>query len=248
MRRLCQLFAYNSFEKTQTYGMGLIVIRTIVVFIILLIIMRLMGKRQIGEMQPYEFVITLIIAEIACIPLTDASIPLSYGIMSVLTIYFLHQVVCLIDLSIPQAKTLFSGSPSIVINKNGIDATQLKKNNLDVSDLIESMRSSGYFSLDEVDYAMYESNGTFSALAKSNEKSAPVSLPILLISEGKFDLKNLALTGRDSEYFLEKLRGQGFDELKKVLVMTVDGNGRVYAQSKGEKYKTFSLNWQEKLW
>ena len=161
--------------------MGLIVIRTIIIFGALLVIMRLMGKRQIGEMQPYEFVITLIIAEIACIPMTDASIPLSYGVISVFTIYFLHQVVCLIDLSIPQAKMLFSGSPSVVINKNGVDATQLKKNNLDISDLIESMRSAGYFSLDDVDYALYESNGTFSALAKQKSDVSPASLPVLLI-------------------------------------------------------------------
>ena len=197
--------------------MGVIVIRTIVIFIFLLSVMRLMGKRQIGEMQPYEFVITLIIAEIACIPMTDASIPLSYGIMSVLTIYFLHQVVCLIDLSIPQAKMLFSGSPSVVINQNGVDATQLKKNNLDVSDLIESMRTSGYFSLDDVDYALYESNGTFSALAKKQEKVENCSMPVLLICEGKFDTKNLLLTKRNKEYFLEKLREQGLNELKKIL-------------------------------
>ena len=228
--------------------MGIIIIRTIVVFVALLIIMRLMGKRQIGEMQPYEFVITLIIAEIACIPMSDPSIPLSYGITSVLTIYFLHQLVCLIDLSIPQSKMLFSGSPSVVINKNGIDSTQLKKNNLDVSDLLESMRGAGFFSLDDVDYALYESNGNFSALANKKQDSAPTSLPVLLICEGKFDKQNLQLTGKKTEYFLDKLQGQGFNELKKVLVATVDGNGKMYVQEMGEKYKTFSLNWQEKLW
>ena len=228
--------------------MGLIVIRTIIIFVILLILMRLMGKRQIGEMQPYEFVITLIIAEIACIPMSDPSIPLSYGIISILTIYFLHQVVCLIDLSIPRAKVLLGGTPSVVINQNGIDATQLKKNNLDVSDLIESLRSSGYFSLDDVEYALYESNGTFSALAKKDKAETPPSIPVLLISEGKFNATNLSLTGRDKEYFLEKLRGQGFNEQKKLLAVTVDGNGRIYAQAKGQKYKTFSLGWQEKLW
>lgn len=232
--------------------MGLIVIRTIIVFLTLLIIMRLMGKRQIGEMQPYEFVITLIIAEIACIPMSDSSIPLSYGITAILTIYFLHQVVCLIDLSIPKAKTLFAGTPSIVINQNGIDATQLKKNNLDVSDLIESMRGAGYFSLDDVEYALYESNGKFSALAKVKEGTAEQeenpSLPVLLVCEGKFNDKNLRLIGKEKGYFLEKLRGQGFNELKKLLVMTVDGTGKVYAQESGESYQVFSLGWQERLW
>ena len=228
--------------------MGLIVIRTIIVFLTLLVIMRLMGKRQIGEMQPYEFVITLIIAEIACIPMSDSSIPLSYGITAILTIYFLHQLVCLIDLSIPKAKTLFAGTPSIVINQNGIDATQLKKNNLDVSDLIESMRSAGYFSLDDVEYALYESNGKFSALARQKEGEANPSMPVLLICEGKFNDKNLQLIGKEKGYFLEKLRGQGFNELKKVLVMTVDGTGKVYAQESGQSYQVFSLNWQERLW
>ena len=228
--------------------MGLIVIRTIIVFLALLVIMRLMGKRQIGEMQPYEFVITLIIAEIACIPMSDASIPLSYGITAILTIYFLHQVVCLIDLAIPKAKVLFGGSPSIVINQNGIDSTQLKKNNLDVSDLIESMRGAGYFSLDDVEYALYESNGKFSALPKQKEEEENPSLPVLLIAEGKFNDKNLQLIGKEPAYFLEKLQGQGFNELKKVLVMTVDGAGRVYAQQKGERYRVFSLGWQERLW
>ena len=239
-------------KKTHPFFMGLIVIRTIIVFLTLLIIMRLMGKRQIGEMQPYEFVITLIIAEIACIPMSDSSIPLSYGITAILTIYFLHQVVCLIDLSIPKAKTLFAGTPSIVINQNGIDATQLKKNNLDVSDLIESMRGAGYFSLDDVEYALYESNGKFSALAKVKEGTAAQeenpSLPVLLVCEGKFNDKNLRLIGKEKGYFLEKLRGQGFNELKKLLVMTVDGSGKVYAQESGQSYRVFSLGWQERLW
>lgn len=125
--------------------MGLIFIRTIIVFITLLVIMRLMGKRQIGEMQPFELVITLLIAELACIPMADTSIPLLYGIVSILTIYFLHQIVCLLDLQFKPMKAVLSGSPSIVLNKNGIDDTQLKKNNLDVSDLIESLRGAGIF-------------------------------------------------------------------------------------------------------
>ena len=74
------------------------------------------------------------------------------------------------------------------------------------------------------------------------------SLPVLLICEGKFDTKNLLLTGKEKEYYLEKLRGQGLNELKKILVMTVDGKGKVYVQSKGEKYQIFSLNWEERLW
>lgn len=228
--------------------MGLIFIRTVIIFIALFTLMRLMGKRQIGEMQPYELVITLIIAELACIPMEDTSIPLLYGIVSILTVYLLHQIVCIIDLNFRGAKTVLSGSPSIVLNKNGVDDTQLKKNNLDVSDLIESLRVEGYFSLDAVEYALYEAEGTFSALPKKNYASLQNSLPVILIDEGKFIQKNIELTKKTQGYYRDILKGQGCDELKKVLVMTVDGEGKVYLQEKGKKYKTFRLAWSEKLW
>lgn len=228
--------------------MGLVFIRTIILFITLFVIMRLMGKRQIGEMQPYELVITLIIAELACIPMGDTSIPLLYGIVAILTVYFLHQVVCLIDLNFNQAKLVLSGSPSVVLNKNGIDDSQLKKNNLDVSDLIESLRIEGYFSLDAVDYALYEAEGTFSALPKKNYQEKQTSLPIILVDEGKFDERNLKLTQKPKGYFLDVLRQHGCNELKKVLVMTVDGNGKVYLQKKRQKYKVFHLDWEAQLW
>ncbi len=228
--------------------MGLIAIRTVIIFLTLLIVMRLMGKRQIGEMQPYELVITLIIADLACIPMADNAIPLLYGVIAILTVYFLHQVVCLIDLSARGAKTVLSGTPSIVLNKNGIDDTQLKKNNLDVSDLIESLRVKGYFSLDAVDYALYEAEGMFSALPKKNYEELQSSLPVTIIDEGKFVPKNFEQTRRDEAYYKDVLRGQGCDDEKNVLVMTVDGNGKAYLQLVGEKYRVLDLQWTEKLW
>ena len=228
--------------------MGLIFIRTMLIFVTLFIVMRLMGKRQIGEMQPYELVITLIIAELACIPMEDTAIPLLYGVVSILTVYLLHQIVCIIDLNIRGAKVVLSGSPSVVLNKNGIDDTQLKKNNLDVSDLIESLRVEGYFSLDAVEYALYEAEGTFSALPKKNYENKQTSLPVIIVDEGKFDKNNIELTKRSIPYYKDIIRGQVCVELKKVLVMTVDGTGKVYLQEKGKKYKTFQLGWKEILW
>ncbi len=228
--------------------MGLIFIRTVAIFFTLFVVMRLMGKRQIGEMQPYELVITLVVSDLACIPMADNSIPLLYGVVAIVTVYFLHQLVCLIDLNVRKAKTVLSGSPSIVLNKNGIDDTQLKKNNLDVSDLIESLRVKGYFSLDAVDYALYESEGMFSALPKAGYEELQSSLPIILVDEGKIDEENLTRTGRGWEYYQKILRKLGCTELKRVLVMTVDGTGKIYLQIKGEKYKVIPLRWEEQLW
>ncbi|MBE5752264.1 MAG: DUF421 domain-containing protein [Clostridiales bacterium] len=228
--------------------MGLIFIRTVIVFVALLIVMRLMGKRQIGEMQPYELVITLLISELACIPMGDPSIPLLYGLVAIFTVYLLHQIICVLDLNFNKAKAVISGVPSVLLNKNGIDDYELKKNNLDVSDLIESLRVEGYFALDAVEYALYESEGAFSALPKKNFQDLQKSLPVVIIDEGKFDDKNIAMTEKSREYYLNVLKQNGCKDLKKVLVLTVDGNGKAYLQQKGKKYKVLNLDWGKTLW
>ena len=226
--------------------MVLVMIRTAIIFAVLLVVMRLMGKRQIGEMQPFELVITLLIAELA---MADTSIPLLYGIVSVLAIFVLHEAVTLLDLKVKPLKSVLSGKPSVVINKNGIDDYQLKKNNLDVSDLIESLRAAGYFSLDCIDYALYESNGTFSALPKENYEQMQTSLPLVIIDNGKFNGKNLALTGLGQEYFETILREQGVRKHKNVLVLTADGEGKIYLQEKKEKFRTFRVQYPgNKTW
>ena len=222
--------------------MALIMVRTAIVFFVLLVIMRLMGKRQIGEMQPFELVITLLISELACIPMADASVPLLYGVISVVTIFVLHEIVTLIDLKGKPFKALLSGKPSVVINKNGIDAYELKRNRLDVSDLIESLRSAGYFSLDSIDYALYESNGTFSALPKENYEEKQTSLPLVILSSGKYDKKNLEFSGLSKEYFRELLRERGVKE-KEVLVLTADGTGKLYLQENGRRYQTMQVSY-----
>lgn len=214
--------------------MALIFIRTAVIFLTLLLVMRLMGKSQIGEMQPFEFVITLLIAELACIPMADSSIPLLYGIIAIVSIFILHQIVWLLDLWFKPMKNVICGKPSVVINKNGIDEYELKKNNLDVSDVIESMRSAGYFALDDVYYGLYEANGSFSALENPDRQTG--SLSYTVIDCGKADKKNLAAVGMDGAELERFLREQN-TTLKKVLVMTVSGEGRVYLQSMGEKYR-----------
>lgn len=229
--------------------MGLIFIRTAITYVALLLILRLMGKRQIGEMQPFELVITLLIAELACIPMADTSIPLLYGIVSIVTIYLLHQIVCLIDLYCPPLKYIVSGKPSIVINKDGIDEYQLKKNSLDVSDLMESLRTAGYFSLSAVEYALYEANGSFSALPREGYEAEQTSLPLLIADKGKYNMKNVELTGIPTSFFEDMLRKRGIKNVKKVLALTIDGTGKVYLQEHGKKRKIFSVELPEgKKW
>lgn len=219
-------------------------IRTLIIFLTLVVIMRLMGKRQIGEMQPFEFIVTLIIADLACIPMTDVSIPLIYGIVAILGLFILHQVFSLLEQSGKVFKLVISGKPSLVLNKDGVDITELHKNNMNVSDLIESMRAKGYFSLDDLDYAIFESNGKLSTMEKTKRDSTPSSLPILLISEGKISKGNTYMLGETDDGIKEYLRENGLS-LKDVEVMTIDGDGRVYIKLKKKPYQIMKFNIKE---
>lgn len=220
--------------------MAIIFLRSAIIYIALLFIMRLMGKRQIGEMQPFEFTVTLLIAELACIPMSDFSIPLLYGISAIVAVFVLHQFMTLLDKSNKIFKFLFSGKPSVVINKNGVDFSELKKNNLDVSDLIESMRILGYFSLDAVSYAIYEANGTLSALENEDIETS-TDLPLLIVKGGKTDKKNLEKIGYTEGKLNKFLLKQGVKKIKSVGVFTVDGGGRFYLQQFNKKYQTGNL-------
>ena len=216
--------------------MLVIFVRTLIIFLVLVAVMRLMGKRQIGEMQPFEFIVTLIIADLACIPMADLSIPLIYGVAAVLALFLLHQLFTLIEQSGSLPKKILSGTPSVVINKNGVDMKELKKNNLGLDDLIESMRSQGYFSLDDLDYAIFESNGKLSALENSERQNRSASMPILLVNDGKLLGKNLQVL-RDDEETFKNFIGSAGGTLKNTEALTVDGNGRTYFKKKNEKFR-----------
>lgn len=224
--------------------MAITFIRTLVIFTVLVIVVRLMGKRQIGEMQPFEFIVTLIIADLACVPMADVSIPLIYGIVAVVTLFLLHQLITLIEQSCGVAKKILSGKPSVVINKNGVDLAELKRNNMGIDDLIESMRSAGYFALDELDYAIFESSGKLSALKSQNPQATASSVPVLLVNDGKISNSNCKIASINKQNVLDFLFSNG-KSLKNTEVLTVDGNGKAYLKTKKKKFEILKFNLPE---
>ena len=118
---------------------------------------------------------------------------------------------------------------------------------MDVEDLIESMRSAGYYSLDDLDYAIFESNGKLSAKEKKEKEEESSSLPVLLVCEGKAIHNNLELIGWDLDALVKAIKSYGAKDIKEVGVLTVDGNGKIYFQKENEKYKTFNIKIKEGL-
>ncbi len=221
--------------------MAVTFIRTTIVYLTLVVIMRLMGKRQIGEMQPYEFIVTLIIADLACIPMTDVSIPLIYGIAAIFSLFILHQVFSLLEQTTPLARRIISGKPSLVINKDGVDMLELKRNNMGIDDLIESARTAGAFSLSDIDYAIFESNGKLSIVKSQSPVTTSSNLPVVLVNEGKIDKKNQQLLRLEKDCIERFIKDNG-GTLKRTEVMTVDGEGKTYFKQKKEKFKILDFN------
>lgn len=229
-----------------------IVIRSILIYLIVLIIFRLMGKRQLGQMQPFELVLTLIIADLATIPMAEVSVPVLHGILPLLTLVVLHFILALISRNSLKFSKMISGKPVIIINPKGIDYKALKKLNLSTDDLFAALRECGYFNISQVQYAIMETNGKVSVMPKT--EFSPVTnndmqikakesfIPIVLISEGKIIDENIALAGLDEERvqtLLKEHADQKNVKVKDTLLLTIDQNGECYLQLKKGEGKSF---------
>ncbi len=228
-----------------------IVLRAVIIYLVVLFLYRIMGKRQLGQMQPFELVLTLIIADLATIPMAEVSVPVLHGIVPVFTLVILHFVLTFFSSVSNKFASFLSGKPVIVINPDGIDYKALKNLNISVDDVFEAIRGCGYFSIEQVQYAIMETNGKMSVLPKSEfcpvtvqdmkldvEKSV---IPVNIINEGKVIKDNLQIAKIDELKVKEVLSKANIKKAKDVLIMTIDKNGAVYLQEYGQKYKTLQI-------
>lgn len=227
-----------------------IIIRSILIYLIVLLVFRLMGKRQLGQMQPFELVLTLIIADLATIPMAEVSVPVLHGIVPLLTLVVLHFILTLVSRISPKISKVISGKPVILINPKGIDYKAMKRLNLSTDDIFTALRESGYFSLSQVQYAIMETNGKISIMPKA--EFAPVTngdiknnidesfIPIILVSEGKIMKDNLTVANLSKERVEElvKQNAQG-EKLSNILVLSVDKAGQGYLQTFTGEGKSF---------
>jgi len=212
-----------------------VILRVAIIFFVLLLVIRMMGKRQIGEMEPFELAITLVIAELACIPMADKSIPLTYGIMSILTMYVVHQIIIVLSKRNRKFQGVVSGTPVIVIDKNGVKYPALKSMNMQMSDLLQAMRAAGYFSVDEIAYAIFETNGQLSVVPYPNQQPSKATLPVPVILDGKWsevDIKYYHI----NRNFIQSVLEQHNLQTEKVVLVTVDESGKILIHPEETKF------------
>ena len=228
-----------------------IIIRSIIIYLIVLLVFRLMGKRQLGQMQPFELVLTLIIADLATIPMAEVSVPVLHGVVPLLTLVVLHFILTLISRSSHFFSKIISGKPVIIVSPKGIDYKAMKKLNLSTDDIFEALRGAGYFNISQVQYAIMETNGKVSVMPKA--EYAPVTngdlktnadesfLPIVLVSEGKMIKENIELAkisqGEIEDIINKNSKGAS---VKNVLLLTLDRTGEGYLQLKKGEGKTIT--------
>lgn len=210
--------------------MLIIFIRALILFAVLLFVFRLMGKRQIGEMEPFELVITLVISELACIPMADRSIPITFGVVAIFTMFVIHQTILLLAKS-NAVQSLISGKPVMVIDSQGIDAKALAKLNMHVNDLLQAMRSVEYFSLEEVRYGIMETNGQLTIVPNKQMSDMQQTLPVPIITEGQWCDDDMQNNGFTKEKIVPLLAARKVKS-KNVLLLAIDENNRATLQTK----------------
>ena len=243
-----------------------LLIRSVVVYILVLFVFRLMGKRQIGQMQPFEFVLTLILADLATIPMAENAVPVLHGIVPLLTLVVLHFFLTLITRNSDFLNRIISGKPVIVINPDGIDYNALKELNISLDDLFEAIRSCNFFSIDEVQYAIVETNGTVSVLPKKANSPLTIedigrttisknlkinkketTIPVTLISEGTILKNNFKIANLDENFLKYILNKTKTKNIKDILLLTIDGNGKIFFQLKKGKGVVLNSDYKKEI-
>ncbi|MDU2490578.1 MAG: DUF421 domain-containing protein [Clostridium celatum] len=233
--------------------MFIVLIRTIFLYFLVILVMRLMGKRQIGELQPYEFVITIMISDLAALPMQDTRLPLILGIIPIITLLFIKTVLTQLQLKSQFTRKVLEGEPCILVCKGKINYKALKKQQINLDELMEELRLAGYFDLNEVEYAILENNGQLSFLTSqsnsnvssgdnsSNSSSSSDSsgnsnstktprLPIIYVLDGHVNNNALTTSGKNKVWIEHELKKHHINSIKDVLIAMIDTKGKFVYQ------------------
>ena len=218
-------------------------IRVSIIYILVLVIMRIMGKREIGQMQPFELVIAIMIADLASVPMADTGIPISNGIIPILALLLFQLIISIINLKSITLRKIICGKPRILIYRGKIDEQALKKEKITINELQERLRQKSIFTIGDVEYAILETSGEISVIQKPEKRNIIVEdlnitpeyegIPYDLVIDGKIMYENLKKIGKDERWLqkeVEKFKTKPQD----ALIVTFDGKGQIFCQEKAK--------------
>lgn len=210
--------------------------RTIILYFLIMLGLRLMGKRQIGELEPGELVITMMISDLAAVPMQDFGIPLLAGVIPILTLLALSMLLSQLSLHNLRFRALICGTPSVLIHRGAIQQDAMRKNRYTLDELLEELREQGIFNIEDVKYAILENSGQLSVLPwdRCQPPSAEMlgfreadsaMLPTVLINDGRILQKNLTQCGKDIQWLQQTLTKKNISSPSDVFLLTLDERG-----------------------
>ncbi len=222
--------------------MAIIFVRTVILYFAILISMRIMGKRQLGEMEISEFIVAALIADLAATPLQDIGIPLLNGLVPIIIMFCFEIIIAGLNMRSIKLRKLTYGRPEIIIRNGRIIREAMQKNRFTLDELMQELRAQGLTDTAQVEYAVLETNGQLSIILKSGDQPATasqmgvdgddVSYAHIIINEGRILDNNLELLGRDRRWLSNELKRQNFRSADEVYILTLSESGRVFCQAK----------------
>ncbi len=217
-------------------------LRTIILYLLIIAGVRLMGKRQVGELEPSELVLALLIADLAAVPMQDFGIPLLTGVIPILTLLCITMILSMLTMRSVKFRAVICGRPSIIVENGRLHQREMQKNRFTVDELMEELRMKGVTDLSTVKYAILETNGQISVLPYANQLPVTaqqmgltpddVGLPIVIINDGRVLDHNLRTRGLDRAWLDKQLRARQIARPQDVFLLTVDEQKRVYCVAK----------------
>lgn len=226
--------------------MLILVIRTLILYATVIVSMRIMGKRQIGELQPSELVVAIMISDLASVPMQAINIPLFSGIIPVLTLIVAEVMMSYFSVRNHRVRRLVSGEASVVIYNGHINERELKKLRFNISDLLEELRLNNIFDISDVNVAIIETSGKLSVIPKNYARGVTVGdlnlknacyegLSRLVVDCGAINEGELTKCGWDRRRLMSELEKQGITDVREVLMAVINAEGEMYMQRRGEK-------------
>lgn len=217
-------------------------LRTIILYLLIIAGVRLMGKRQVGELEPSELVLALIIADLAAVPMQDFGIPLLSGIIPILTLLCITMILSVLTMKSIKFRAIICGRPSIIVENGKLHQIEMKKNRFTVDELMEELRMKGVTDISTVKYAILETNGQLSVLPyaaqlpvtaeQMGQKTDEQGLPIVIINDGRVLDHNLKTRGLSGAWLERCLEAHRVNSSREVYLLTVDEQNRVYFVAK----------------
>ncbi len=213
--------------------------RAIVLYVIVLIVMRLMGKREIGQLQPFELAISIMIADLASLPMTETGVPISNGIIPILGLLVMHLTISMLNMKSTKAREIICGKPSILIFRGKVDEKVLKKERFTINELEERLRDNNIFNIGDVEYAVLETSGQVTVIPKPNKRPTTPEdfnmepeyegIPYDLVVDGKVMYKNLEKIGKNYVWLQKQTEKFGIKP-EEALIVTIDGDNQFFCQ------------------